>query len=108
MSAKGEVIHVTDENFGKTIGQGVVLVDFWAPWCGPCRMQGPILEDLVKEIGDKAIISKLNVDENPQAAGQFGVTSIPTLIVFKDGEPAKQFIGVQDAATLKKTIEELA
>lgn len=72
-----------------------VLVDFWAPWCGPCRMLGPILENLSTRVGDKAAIMKLNVDENPQVASRYGITGIPTVIVFKNGEIANQFVGVQ-------------
>ncbi|MDC7222555.1 MAG: thioredoxin [Spirochaetales bacterium] len=100
------VVNVTDENFEKLIEKGTVLVDFWAPWCGPCRMQGPIVERVAESIGDKAVISKMNVDEEPAAAQKFNVSSIPTIIVFKDGKPAKQFVGVQSEDVLLSTIEE--
>ncbi len=101
------VVNVTSENFDKLIGKGVVLVDFWAPWCGPCRMQGPIVERVAATLGDKAVISKINVDEEQAPAQKFNVTSIPTLIVFKDGKPAKQFVGVQSEDVLVSTIEGL-
>lgn len=99
------VIHITDENLETVLKNKVVLVDFWAPWCGPCRMQGPILEEVEKELGDSAVIGKINVDENPESASRFGIVSIPTLHVFKEGQPFKQFVGVQQKDTLVKAIE---
>ncbi|MBN2628805.1 MAG: thioredoxin [Spirochaetales bacterium] len=101
------VINVTSENFDNLISKGVTLVDFWAPWCGPCRMQGPIVERVAATLGDKAVISKINVDEEQAPAQKFNVTSIPTLIIFKDGKPAKQFVGVQSEEVLLSTIEGL-
>ncbi len=95
---------LTDSEFAATISQGTVLVDFWAPWCGPCRMQGPILEQVAATVGAKAVIAKVNVDENPESAGRFGVRSIPMLILFKEGQPVKQFVGVQDQKTLVSAI----
>lgn len=91
---------LTADNFNATIASGTVLVDFWAPWCGPCKMQTPILEKVADKIGDKAVIAKVNVDEAPTLAAQFGVRSIPTLILFKDGQKVKDFIGVQQEAAL--------
>jgi thioredoxin 1 len=105
MAAGKGVVHITDENLETVLKNSVVLVDFWAPWCGPCRMQGPILEEVEKLVGDKAVIGKINVDENPEAASRFGIVSIPTLHVFKGGAPYKQFVGVQQKDTLVKTIE---
>jgi len=91
---------LTEELFDDAIKEGTVLVDFWAPWCGPCRMQGPILDEVAKQVGDAATVAKVNVDEAPGVAARFGVRSIPTLIVFKNGEVDKQFVGVQQAAAL--------
>ena len=86
------------------VAKGTVLVDFWAPWCGPCRMQTRILERLADELGGQVAICKVNVDENAEAAAAFNVMSIPTLIVFRDGKPVKQFVGLQQAATLKAAL----
>lgn len=90
--------------FDAAVAQGTVLIDFWAPWCGPCRMQLPILETLAGEIGDSAKICKVNVDDEAELASRFKVSSIPTLILFKDGKVVKQYIGLQQAATLKQAL----
>ena len=90
--------------FEAAVAKGTVLVDFWAPWCGPCRMQTPILERLADELGGQVAICKVNVDENAEAAAAFNVMSIPTLIVLRDGKPVKQFVGLQQAATLKAAL----
>ena len=91
---------ITAETFAETIATGTVLIDFWAPWCGPCKMQGPILDKVAEQIGDKAVIGKVNVDEHGSIAAQFNVRSIPTLILFKDGEKVQDFVGVQQEAAL--------
>lgn len=94
------IVNATDENFKAETGEGVVLVDFWAPWCGPCKMIAPVLEELDGELGDKMKIAKVNVDENQDTASQFGVMSIPTLIVMKDGEVVDKTVGFQPKEAL--------
>lgn len=95
---------LTKDNFNQTIESGVSLVDFWAPWCGPCKMQLPIVEDLATEMDGKAVVAKINVDEQPELASQFGVMSIPTLIMFKDGKPVDKMVGLQSKDALKAKI----
>jgi len=88
------VLHINAGSFDKVINQEIpVLVDFWAPWCGPCKMLGPVLEDAEKELGGKAVIAKLNVDDEQDLAAKFGVSSIPTMIVFKKGEAVDRAVG---------------
>lgn len=99
------VIELNETNYDETIKSGVVLVDFWAPWCGPCKMQGPILEKVAAEIGDKAIIAKVNVDEFPSLAAKYGVRSIPTLVLLKDGAVSETMIGLQQQPALISAIE---
>jgi len=99
------VIHLNEASFSTAIESGVTLVDFWAPWCGPCKMQGPILDKLVETVSEKATIAKLDVDQFPAPASQFGVRGIPTLILFKDGDVAQTLVGVQQEETLVAAIE---
>lgn len=99
-----KVKELTVENFKETIASGTVLVDFWAPWCGPCKMQGPILDKVAEKIGGAAVIAKVNVDEAAPLAAEFGVRSIPTLILFKDGEKVQDFIGVQQEPVLVEAL----
>ena len=89
----GKYIELTAENFKETIAEGVALVDFWAPWCGPCRMIAPVIEELAEDYDGKAKICKVNTDEQPSIAGEFGIRSIPTILFFKDGELVDQMVG---------------
>lgn len=99
---------VTDANFEAETKEGVVLVDFWATWCGPCRMQAPILEQLASEVDeDELRIFKMDVDENPETARNFGIMSIPTLLFKKDGQVVKQVAGVHTKEQLKAILAEI-
>jgi len=100
------VVDLNNDNFVETVASGVTLVDFWAPWCGPCMMQGPIVEKVAEKVGDKAKVAKVNVDEGQAVAAQYGIRSIPTLIVFKDGQPQQQFVGVQSESDLVAALEQ--
>jgi thioredoxin 1 len=92
--ASDKVLTLSNANFGTEVNSDTpVLVDFWAPWCGPCRMIAPIVEELAEEYTGKVKVGKLNVDENQAVAAQFGVMSIPTLLVFKGGQPVERIVG---------------
>ncbi len=99
------VIHATEENFAQEIATGLVLVDFYADWCGPCKMIAPVLEELATELQGVAKIVKVNVDHCPGVASQFKVMSIPTLILFKDGQAVQQTVGFQPKSSLLSLIE---
>ncbi len=99
---------INDSNFKDEISQGLVLVDFWAEWCGPCRMVAPVLEELSKEYSSKVSIKKLNVDENQLSAQMFGVQSIPTMILFKDGKVVDKIIGALPKTQIKNFIDRYA
>ncbi|NEU29832.1 thioredoxin [bacterium LRH843] len=94
------IVNVTDQTFAQETSEGVVLADFWAPWCGPCKMIAPVLEDLDADMGDKVKIAKLDVDQNQETAAKYSVMSIPTLLVFKDGEVVDQVVGFQPKEAL--------
>jgi thioredoxin 1 len=102
-----DITTVTDDNFQAEVVEAdkPVLVDFWAPWCGPCRMVAPVLEEIAQEKGDAIQIVKLNVDENPETAAKFQVMSIPTLILFKDGDVAHKVIGALPKRRLEAELE---
>jgi thioredoxin 1 len=100
-------LHVTDSNFKKEVLESELpaLVDFWAPWCGPCRLVAPIVDELSKEYAKKVKICKLNVDDNPKVASHYGVMSIPTIMFFKNGKVSEQVVGALNKAELKRKIE---
>ena len=102
-------LEITDKNFEEEVIKSdvPVLVDFWAPWCGPCKVMGPIIDELAEKMKGKAKAGKLNVDENPDKASEYAVMSIPTIKIFKDGKPVKEFIGVQSAEGLEKELGDL-
>jgi thioredoxin 1 len=106
MSTTNGVLNINDDSFDKVISEGTTIVDFWAPWCMPCRLQGPILENISRKMGDKVKVCKLNVDDNMKTAQKYQIVSIPTLIIFKDGQPDKMFVGVQDENTLINSVEQ--
>jgi thioredoxin 1 len=99
----------TDQNFETEVlkSDKPVLVDFWAPWCGPCQMMGPVIEELAKEFEGKVKVGKLNVDENNAVAQKYGIMSIPSLKIFKGGQVVKEFTGVQAKETLKGELEKI-
>lgn len=102
-------LEFTDQNFEQEVLQSdqPVVVDFWAPWCGPCQLMGPIVEALAEEVKDKVKVGKLNVDDNPNAASKYGIMSIPTIKIFKGGQIVKEFVGVQQKDKLKGELETL-
>ena len=98
------MIYLDDSSFKNTIAHGVTLVDFYADWCGPCRMIAPIIEELSTEFAGKAKIAKLDIEKAQEVASEFQVTSIPTIILFKDGNEVKRIVGLRDKDTLKSLV----
>lgn len=102
-------LNITDQTFQKEVleSKGVVVVDFWAPWCGPCRMVSPTIDELAKEYAGKVKIGKVNVDENSQVVNQYSIMSLPSIVFFKDGQPFKTMVGAQAKESYKQEIEQL-
>ena len=98
---------INEEEFNNTIENGVSLIDFNAPWCAPCRAQGPIVQQLSEQFEERAVIAEMNIDENQQAAMKLGIQSIPTLAIFKNGKEIQRFIGLQSQGTLSAAIEKV-
>jgi len=98
------IVKATDQNFAEETSKGLVVADFWATWCGPCKMIAPVLEEISSEMGDQVKIVKLDVDENQETAAKYGVMSIPTLIFFKDGEIVDKVIGYRPKEALEEVI----
>ena len=103
-----KVLILNDDNFEGTIKEGITLVDFWAPWCGPCKVQSPIIDTLSQEMGDKAKIGKLMVDDATKTTQKYEVMSIPTLILYKDGKVIKSWTGVHQGNILKSAINDIS
>ena len=103
----GKYIELTNDNFEATTSEGVALVDLWAPWCGPCRMIAPVIEELAEEYDGKAKICKVNTDEEQEIAVKFGIRSIPTLIFLKDGQVVDQIVGAQSKQVLAEKLDAL-
>ena len=97
-------IHLNYPNFDKVVANSTILIDFWAAWCSPCKMQDPILEEVAKELNGKALIGKVNVDDNRTLASKYNIMSIPTMILFKNGQNVHQFVGVQPKEKILSTI----
>ncbi len=106
----GNILDLTEDTFQTEVLEATVpvVVDFWAEWCGPCRAMGPVMEQLVASVGQTARVTKVNVDNARNVAMTYGISAIPTVIIFKDGQPAKKFVGLTQLADLQKAVGELA
>ena len=100
-------LNLNKDNFEQSISNGVALVDFWAEWCGPCKMQLPIIEEFSSEMDGKATVGKVNVDEQLELGQSFGIQSIPTLILFKDGKPVKKLVGLHSKESLYEEVNQV-
>ncbi len=101
-------IHLNYPNFDKVVGNSLILVDFWAAWCGPCKAQDPILEEVASEMSGKVLVGKVNVDDNRTLANKYGIMNIPTMILFKNGEKLHHFVGVQSKERILHTLKKYA
>ena len=102
------VKHFSNDTFQSEVlqGSGPILVDFWAPWCGPCKMLGPVIDGLADELSGKAVVGKVNIDDEPDLAAKYGVVTIPTIILFKDGQEVNRLVGVQSKLALTQMVEQ--
>lgn len=102
------VKHFSNDTFQSEVlqGSGPILVDFWAPWCGPCKMLGPVIDGLADELSGKAVVGKVDIDDEPDLAAKYGVVTIPTIILFKDGQEVNRLVGVQSKLTLTQMVEQ--
>ena len=99
------VKELTDETFDSAVADGITLVDFWAPWCQPCKMQGPIVERLAAELGDDVEVAKAKVDDNQERCAEYDIQGIPTILIFRDGEPIEELVGLQQEDALLSAVE---